>query len=150
MARFHPVPILIFLVFAAATVFYGCSEDDAYYKLNGQWEGENSNTATNQKWPFKVAMEHRGTEVTGIYSDYRGSRTLRSVEYDGEAISFILDIWPESVTFIGILRSENSMDGSWSYSGDGNNGEWYLFRDSDPEDDEDDEEESGDESSGTA
>lgn len=150
MVRFQPVFVAFLLAAAVSCMLNGCSDDDTYYKLNGLWEGENQNEATNQQWPFKIAIEHRGSDISGIYTDYRGSRTLRNINYDGESISFILDIWPESVTFIGILRSEYSMDGSWSYSGDGNNGLWYLYRDRDPEDDEEDEEDTGDENSGDA
>ncbi|MBN1297671.1 hypothetical protein JXA80_12900 [bacterium] len=132
------------LLIGMVVVWTACSDDETYFKLNGEWEGENTNGATSKKWPFTVYLDHRGRDLSGIYTDFRGSRTLRTVLYDGEEISFVVDIWPETATFVGIVRSDSSMDGTWSFSADGNNGEWYLYKDRDPDDEDDDDDEDED------
>ena len=119
-----------------------CSNNDTYYNLNGRWEGEHNNNSTSQDWPFKIYLEHRHNDITGVYSDYRGNITLRNIVFDGENISFLIDLWPETVTFVGKANSETSVSGSWSYSGDGNNGSWYMLKDRDPEEEGDEEEDS--------
>jgi len=134
---------LILVQFMLLLFTAGCSEDDTYYKLDGYWEGENKNIATGIDWPFSMYIEHRGTEISGIYSDYRGNLTLRNITYSGQDIGFLIDLWPESVTFFGSLDNENSMNGTWSFSGDNNMGEWYLLKDQDPGEEEEEEEEEG-------
>ena len=130
---------LSFLPFVIA----GCSEDKTYHKLTGLWEGQNTNNTTGKIWNFKLIIEHRGTEISAYYSDYKGSRTLRNISYDGDRIGFVIDIWPEAVTYYGAINSKSSMSGTWSYSGDGNNGTWYLLKNKDPEDDDEENEDSG-------
>ncbi len=75
--------LLVHLILIAGW-FIGCSEDDPHHKLSGQWEGQNSNNSTGQQWNFRVLIEHRGNEISGVYSDYRGNRTLRSIAYADE------------------------------------------------------------------
>jgi len=129
---------LYIFLFTLLFLFNGCSDDRAYFKLTGRWEGKNTNGSTGKQWDFRLTIEHRGKEITGVYSDYRGGRTLRNVSYDGEIIGFIIDLWPETVTYLGFLDSEDSMSGTWSYSGDDNNGTWYLLKNRDPDEAEDD------------
>lgn len=143
--------LIIFTILAALPIlFSGCSDDETYYKVAGKWEGEIVNSTTGQDWAFNIFFEHRGKDISGYYSDYRGEFTLRNLTYDGVDIGFIIDLWPETVTFIGIVNSEASMNGTWSYSEDGNNGSWYLYKDQDPEEEEEEEEETDTESSRNA
>jgi hypothetical protein len=131
------IPLLILLVVFGT----GCTEDRPFYKLNGLWEGQNTNDVTGQQWNFRVLIEHRGDDISAVYTDYRGSRTLRNITYDGQNIGFIIDLYPEVVTYFGLVETENAMRGTWSYSGDENNGVWYLLRNRDPEDPDDDDDE---------
>ena len=124
----------------------GCAEDDVYHKLSGQWEGQNSNNSTGKQWNFELTVEHRGRDITGYYSDYRGGRTLRNITYNGESLGFLIDLWPDTVTFYGFIDTKNSMTGTWSFSGDDNNGTWYLLRNQDPDSEDDGEDESEDSS----
>lgn len=136
--RVYLILALSFLPFVV-----GCAEDKTYHKLTGLWEGQNTNNATGKTWNFKLIIEHRGTDISAYYSDYKGSRTLRNISYDGDRIGFIIDIWPEAVTYYGAINSKSSMSGTWSYSGDGNNGTWFLLKNKDPEDDDEENEDSG-------
>ncbi len=132
--------ILLFTVIVL--IFWsGCTESRPYYKLSGLWEGQNTNDTTGQKWNFRILFEHRGDDISAVYTDFRGSRTLRNITYDGESLGFIIDLYPEIVTYFGLIDSENSMRGTWSYSGDENNGIWYLLRNKDPDDPDDDDDE---------
>ncbi|MGB3976680.1 MAG: hypothetical protein WBM02_07300 [bacterium] len=124
---------LLFLLFLVS----GCTEDDTYHKLTGLWEGQNTNNTTGKTWKFRLIIEHRGSDISAYYSDYRGSRTLRNISYDGDRIGFLIDLWPETVTYYGAVNTKNSMSGTWSYSGDGNNGTWYLLKNKDPDDSDD-------------
>jgi len=133
MSQSKSLYLLLLIQMVLMILISGCSNDDTYYKLNGYWEGENINTATGIDWPFNVYIEHRGKDLSGIYTDYRGSITLRNITYTGQDIGFLIDIWPETVTFFGNVDGENSMNGTWSYSGDNNTGDWYLVKDQDPE-----------------
>jgi hypothetical protein len=138
---------LYIFLFTLLFLFNGCSDDKAYFKLTGRWEGKNTNDSTGKQWDFRLTIEHRGKEITGIYTDYRGGRTLRNVTYDGDTIGFIIDLWPEVVTYYGVLSSEDSMGGTWSYSGDDNNGSWYLVKNRDPDEDAEDDENDDDQDS---
>ncbi|MBN1878944.1 hypothetical protein JW823_02440 [bacterium] len=122
-----------FLISFLTLCIVGCSEDNPNYKLNGHWEGQNTNRSTGKQWNFEVTLEHRGNDISGVYADHRGGRTLRGITYNGESIGFLIDLWPETVTFYGLIDSRSSMSGTWSYSGDGNNGTWYLLKNQDPE-----------------
>jgi heme/copper-type cytochrome/quinol oxidase subunit 2 len=130
---FLVVTVTIMIVMCA-----GCTEDRTYHKLTGLWEGQNTNNVTGKTWNFKLVVEHRGSDISAIYSDYRGARTLRNISYDGDQIGFLIDLWPEAVTYYGAVDSKSSMSGTWSYSGDGNNGTWYLLKNRDPEDEDND------------
>lgn len=128
----------LYLTLTVMIIAYtGCTEDSTYHKLSGLWEGQNTNNVTGKTWNFKLMVEHRGRDISAVYSDYRGARTLRNITYDGDQIGFLIDLWPETVTYYGSVSSKNSMSGTWSYSGDGNNGTWYLLKNRDPEDNDD-------------
>ncbi|MCD4652952.1 hypothetical protein K8T06_03355 [bacterium] len=141
MSQSQRILLLILISLSLIVLLTGCSDDEIYFNLSGYWEGENTNSATSQDWPFTVYIEHRGTDISGVYTDYRGSLSLRNITYSGEDIGFVIDLWPEIVTFFGVVQSDSSMNGTWSYTADSNIGVWYLLKDRDPEEEEEEEEE---------
>ncbi|MBN1355876.1 hypothetical protein JXA40_06345 [bacterium] len=132
-----------FLMTAAITfiILTGCSQDEPTIDVTGYWSGKILNPSAKTAWEFHMYLEQDGREISGVYSDYRGGITIRNTSYDGENIGFIIDVYPEIVTFFGMVDSSSYMSGTWSYSGDDNNGTWYLENDASKIDtgDEDDE-----------
>jgi hypothetical protein len=112
-----------------ALLFCGCSSKDDLRDINGYWEGTNTNDTTNKSWSFTLYLEQRGKRVEGIYTDYHGSFGIRNATYDGDSVGFIIDLYPDIVSYFGDLTGRNSMAGTWSYSLDGTNGSWTLVRD---------------------
>ncbi|MBN1552056.1 hypothetical protein JW979_11320 [bacterium] len=122
--------ILFGLLFLSGLIFLssGCTEDKTSIDLSGYWQGTIRNLSTKKAWDFYMYFEQNGDDLLGIYTDYRGSITTRSTNHEKSAISFIIDIYPEFVSFFGTVSSRYYMEGTWSYSGDGNNGQWELQR----------------------
>jgi hypothetical protein len=107
----------------------GCSKTDHLRNIAGQWKGKNTNDATDQSWAFQLYLEQAGKQISGIYSDYHGSFSLENAFYDGDTISFIISIYPDTVTYFGTVSSDAYIEGTWSFSADGNNGTWTLTKD---------------------
>jgi hypothetical protein len=125
----NPVFLRIVLISLFLFAWTGCSEDDNIVDINGYWSGLNTNSTTNKSWPFDVYFELRGENISGIYTDYHGSFSFRNPFYDGDTIRFVIDIYPDSITYVGDRSGNNKFTGTWSHSGTGNNGEWTLLRD---------------------
>lgn len=107
----------------------GCSNDDDIVDINGYWSGQNTNLITNKSWPFSVYFEQKGKTMSGIYTDYHGSYSFQNPYYDGDIIRFVIDIYPDSISYYGDRSGNNHFNGTWAHSGNGNNGEWTLARD---------------------
>jgi len=122
-----------------------CSSDDPV-DLNGYWNGLNQNETTGKDWTFELYIEQDGSEFFVIYTDYRGSITARDVSKKGNRFEYLIDVYPETVFYSGKILNDTRISGTWVYSGDGNEGEWYLIKDladSDPEEEDENTETSG-------
>ncbi len=104
-----------------------CSDTDNQMDISGYWSGESKNSTTKKSWDIDLYIDQDDGDILAIYSDYRGSITLRNVTYDGNHLSFLLDIYPEVVTFYGEIESAYEISGTWSFSGDENNGTWFII-----------------------
>ncbi len=124
--------ILLSFAFVSAVialcVIVGCSDDSAQVDLTGQWQGQNTNETTGKNWSFSLYIEDYPDSRSGIYSDSLRTVSIRNITYEKSQFGFIIDLYPETVTFFGKLDGHNSMSGTWSYSGDSNNGAWYIYR----------------------
>jgi hypothetical protein len=125
----------------------GCSDDESLIDLSGYWTGRIKNPTAKSAWNFGLYIDQEGQDLFGIYSDYRGGITIRNSSYDGTSLSFVIDIHPEIVTFFGTVVNDTYMSGSWSYSGDDNNGTWILEAEKDNFNTDTDEEDEADGSS---
>ena len=144
MIRCHFEKIIrITWILLLCSIFSGCSDSSDPPDISGYWEGEIENPATNRSWEFKLYIDQFAKEIQGVYTDFQGNISFRSGNYTGDDIGFVIDIFPEIVTFYGTVESDSYMQGSWSYSGDGNVGTWSLIKESgDYTEDEDNEGES--------
>gem|GEM_PF-4212577 len=118
----------VLLIGISLCLIVGCSDDSSPIDLTGQWQGQNTNETTGKSWPFSLYIEDYPDVLTGIYSDAHRTVSIRNITYEKNQFGFIIDLYPETVTFFGKLDGHNSMSGTWSYSGDSNNGTWYIYR----------------------
>lgn len=110
------------------TLFISCSDEQSQVDLTGQWEGRNTNDATNKSWEFALSLEDYPDSLSGVYSDAHRVVSIRGINFKNNQFGFIIDLYPETVTFFGKLDGNSSISGTWSYSADSNIGSWYLYR----------------------
>ena len=120
---------LLFSLIIFMTILFssGCSNTDNGVDLSGYWTGTVRNPATKSGWAVSFYFDRSGSGWFGIYSDDWRSITMRNLNFDGDYISFVVDLPPDSVTFIGNMAGNDYFDGTWSYT-DGNNGLWEIRR----------------------
>ncbi len=120
----------LFLICAVAlSLLSGCSSDNGLLDLSGYWSGKVKNPTAKSGWKIQMYISQEGDDFFAVYQDYRGTITARNVHFDGKIFSFVIDVYPDSVTFIGDITGTSYLTGEWSFSGDGNNGTWYLTSD---------------------
>jgi len=141
---------LILTATVAFCFITGCTDDELPVDLTGDWTGRIFNPSTKSAWEFHLYMEHNGNDIFGIFYDYRGSITMRNISFDGTDLGFIIDIYPEVVSFFGSCETSTYIVGSWSYSGDGNNGSWYVQNDKNHFNPDEDEEGSDENNNGSS
>ena len=129
MRLFLKISGLYMALVLALSFLSGCSGDDSLIDLSGYWSGKVKNPTAKSGWPMQMYISQDGQDIFAVYQDYRGIITARNVHLDGDIFSFVIDIYPDTVTFIGDVRGTSYITGEWSFSGDGNNGSWYLTSD---------------------
>ena len=69
MSQSQRILLLILISLSLIVLLTGCSDDEIYFNLSGYWEGETTISATSQDCPFTVYLAHRGTDISGVYTD---------------------------------------------------------------------------------
>jgi len=101
---------------------FGCSKDAGLIDLSGYWTGRTQNNTTRKSWDCNLYFDQDGDEVSVIYTDYRGNISIYNTSYSSEGLEFSVDIYPGTVVFFGTLSSDNRINGTWTYSEEGNDG----------------------------